>query len=33
MDEVSADMAEAEMTEEDAEYRTEWIWNIRCGDP
>ena len=28
MDRVRADMAEAEMTEEDAEYRTEWRWNI-----
>ena len=27
------DVAVVEVTEEDAEDRTEWRWNIRCGDP
>ena len=26
------DVAEAEVTEKDAEDRTEWRWKIRCGD-
>ena len=26
-------MAVIEVTEEDAENRTKWRWNIRCGDP
>ena len=33
MDAVREDMAVVEVMEEDAEYRTEWIWEIRCGDP
>ena len=31
--EVREDMANVEVTEEDAEVRTKWRWNIRCGDP
>ena len=27
------DMAEVEVTEEDAEDRRNWRWKIRCGDP
>ena len=33
MDAVREDMAVAEVTEEDAEDRTEWRWKIRCGNP
>ena len=33
MDAVKEDMAVAEVTEEDAEDRTEWRWKICCGDP
>ena len=33
MDAVRGDMARAEVTEEDAEDRTEWRWKILCGDP
>ena len=32
-DAVREDMAEVEVTEEDAEDRTKWRWNIRCADP
>ena len=32
MDVVKEDMAVVEVTEEDAEDRTEWRWKIRCGD-
>ena len=30
---VKEDMAEVEVTEDDAEDRTKWRWKIRCGDP
>ena len=30
---VKEDMAEVEVTEEDAEDRRNWRWKIRCGDP
>ena len=33
MDLVKEDMAEVEVTEEDAEDRSNWRWKIRCGDP
>ena len=33
MDAVREDMAVVEVTEEDAEDRTEWRWRIHCGDP
>ena len=33
MDVVKEDMAEVEVTEEDAEDRRNWRWKIRCGDP
>ena len=33
MDAVKEDMAAAEVTEEDAEDRTEWRWKTHCGDP
>ena len=33
MDVVKEDMAEVEVTEEDTEYRNNWRWKIRCGDP
>ena len=33
MDVVKEDMAEVEVTEEDAEDRSNWRWKIRCGDP
>ena len=33
MDAVREDMAEEEVTEEDAEDRTEWRWEIRFGEP
>ena len=33
IDVVREDMAVVEVTEEDAEDRTEWRWIIRCGDP
>ena len=33
MDVVKEDMAGVEVTEEDAEDRTNWRWKIRCGDP
>ena len=33
MDVVKEDMAEVEVTEEDTEDRTNWRWQIRCGDP
>ena len=33
MDAVKGDMAVVEVTEEDAEDRTEWRWKIRCGNP
>ena len=32
MDAVREDMAVIEVTEEDAEDRTEWRWKICCGD-
>ena len=32
MDVVKEDMAEVEVTEEDTEDRSNWIWKIRCGD-
>ena len=32
MDVVREDMAEVEVTEEDAEDRTKWRWKIRCGE-
>ena len=33
MNVVKEDMAEVEVTEEDAEDRRNWRWKIRCGDP
>ena len=33
MDVVKEDMAEVEVTEGNAEYRNNWRWKIRCGDP
>ena len=33
MDVVKEDMTEVEVTEEDAEDRSNWRWKIRCGDP
>ena len=33
MDVVKEDMAEVEVTEENAEDRSNWRWKIRCGDP
>ena len=33
MDVVKEDMAEVEVTEEDAEDRSNWRWKIGCGDP
>ena len=33
MDVAKEDMAEVEVTEEDAEDRRNWRWKIRCGDP
>ena len=33
MDVVKEDMAEVEVTEEDAEDRSNWRWKIRSGDP
>ena len=33
MDAVKEEMAVAEVTEEDAEDKTEWRWKIRFGDP
>ena len=33
MDVVKEDMAEVEVTEEDAEDRGNWRWKIRCGEP
>ena len=33
MDVVKEDMAEVEVTEEDAEDRRNWRWKIHCGDP
>ena len=33
MDAVKDDMAVVEVTEEDAEDRTEWRWELCCGDP
>ena len=30
---VEEDMAEVELTEEDAKDRSNWRWKIRCGDP
>ena len=33
MNAVREDMAEAEVTKEDAEDRTKWRWKIHCGDP
>ena len=33
VDAVRKDMAIVEVTDEDAEYRTDRRWNIRCGDP
>ena len=30
---VRTDMAIVEVTDEGAQYSTEWRWNIRCGDP
>ena len=33
MDVVKEDMAEVEVTEEDTEDRSNWIWKSRCGDP
>ena len=32
MDVVREDMVVAEVTEEDAEDRTKWRWEIGCGD-
>ena len=31
MDVAKEDMAVVEVTEEDAEDRTEWTWKVRCG--
>ena len=33
MDVVKEDMAEVEVTKEDAEDRSNWRWKIRCDDP
>ena len=33
MDVVKEDMADVEVTEEDAEDRSNWRGKIRCGDP
>ena len=33
MDVMKEDMGEVEVTEEDAEDRSNWRWKIRCGDP
>ena len=33
MNVVKEDMADVEVTEEDAEDRRNWRWKIRCGDP
>ena len=33
MDVVKEDMAEVEVTKEDIEYRNNWRWKNRCGDP
>ena len=33
MDAMREDMAVVEVTDEDAEDRTEWRWEFRCGDP
>ena len=33
MDAMNEDVAVVEVTEEDAEDRTEWRWKIRSGDP
>ena len=33
MDVVKEDIAQVEVTEEDAEDRSNWRWKIRCGDP
>ena len=33
MDGVREDMAEVEVTEEDAEDRNNWRWKIRCAGP
>ena len=33
MDVVKEGMAEVEVTEEDTEDRSNWVWKIRCGDP
>ena len=33
IDVVKEDMAEVEVTEEDAEDRSNWRWKLRCGDP
>ena len=33
MDVVKEDTSEVEVTEEDTEYRSNWTWRIRCGDP
>ena len=33
VDAVRKDMAIVEVTDEDAQYSTEWRWNIRCDDP
>ena len=31
--EISSEAHSEKVTEEDTEDRTEWRWNIRCGDP
>ena len=33
MDLVREDMAVVEVTEEDADDRNKWRWEMRCGDP
>ena len=33
VDAVRKDMTIVEVTDEDVEHRTDWRWNIRCGDP
>ena len=33
MDVVKEDIAEVEVTKEDAEDRNNWRWKISCGDP
>ena len=33
MDAVREDVTAVEVTEEDAEEKTEWRWRIGCGDP